>query len=939
MAGNYLSGRQRSLEWGIMTMIDDVYCYTWIDILDRLRSDAAMESAPDCLVTAEPLSNRVMLSVTYEAEIQTVNAWLSSVFGPRFEPDRNAIRLDSPRNGRERRIPVDIERLDPDEEVARTIKLRPSVSRGRSVIYHPAYELPVDRNLSDAPPIFTFHSSKGGMGRTTIALALSFSLTKQNRRVLLVDADFEAPGISGLLKTIMPSPKIALADLIALAHSDPDPNANDALELVAERLLDQTFESMFILPCTRDLGPPLVTPDALTISSRRSAFFMGELLGRLGRKLGVDVVLVDLRAGMSELVASLFLDPRLQHVLVTTLNGQAIDGTLHLLEALRGIAKKWTDSTGQRLKHVPYVIVNQRPTDGAMVEAANIALADLEEKLYSKFQEIGQIGTELTDQGSEDNPFLDRSLAPIVIDRLSSISILPSDLEKVRDRLMASDLPSLVLDVFLSDLPPAPTAIPQEPPIATATLRERRKALANFARDAIYAESGMQSGIFPTRSLSKLVSNFRTELPNVVILGDKGAGKTYTFMSIALSGRWLTFANRVMPDHDGQTDAEIVPVLLPGDLALSRKTEISQSLRTMAASFGGGLPLNDASLVDLVQDFMSRPEAKMSGAWRAFWLDVIAQRCGFTSDGHSTGIELLSKALKNRNSRIVAMFDGLETLFQQFNSEKAEQAALEALLRQVPDWLAQMSDRAIGLIVFVRQDLARAALPMNFGQFQGRYEPYALRWNWSEAAALALWTAQQAGAVEKVVNPAELVGMDEEERATTLIPLWGWKLGSDDSNEARTLEWVTSSLSNFRAVLQARDLVRFIAIAAEKSNEQDSFSADRILTPRAVRDSIEPCSEYRVKETGEENPELNSIFKKISGMSHDMRELPWSSRDAAVRLDDVELKSIIDFGVFFRDNDEYFVPEIYRSGLRLLYPKGARRRVVTLMRRARAQQS
>lgn len=54
----------------------------------------------------------------------------------------------------------------------------------------------------------------------------------------------------------MPAPKIALADLIALAHSDTHPDANDTVELVAERLQNQIFESIYILPCTRDLAPP-----------------------------------------------------------------------------------------------------------------------------------------------------------------------------------------------------------------------------------------------------------------------------------------------------------------------------------------------------------------------------------------------------------------------------------------------------------------------------------------------------------------------------------------------------------------------------------------------------------------------------------------------------------------------------------------------------------
>ncbi|MBK1835839.1 ParA family protein [Azospirillum sp. YIM B02556] len=920
-------------------MISEIYCYTWVDILDRLRSKQANDTAPNCLISAEPLPTRIILSVTFGADIGEINEWLGELFGPRFDPQRNIINLDKPINGNDRLIAVDIEQLDSGEEVDRVIKLRPSVLRGRSVVYHPTYELPAVRELSDVPPILTFHSSKGGMGRTTITLALAFALAKQGRRVLLVDSDFEAPGISALLNVTLPVPKVSFADLIALAHTDPHPSAENTVELVSERLVDQVFHSIFILPCTRDLAPPLVTPDALTVSTRRSAFFMGELLGAVAKRVGADVVLVDLRAGMSELVASLFLDPRLQHVLVTTLNGQAIDGTLHLLESLRDVAKKWTDSTGERLKNIPYVIVNQKPTDSSMIEEGDNALKSLEEKLYAKFQEIGQISTELTNEGSEENPFLDRSLAPIVIDRLSSISILPSDLEKVQERLMASDLPSKVLDAFLIDLPPTPTATVSiiQSSHGNVGLERKRAMLAEFAKESVYAENASQSRIFATRSLNKLVSSFRSELPNVVVLGDKGSGKTYTFTSVVKSKTWQNFARQVIPDFDGQVDAEIVPILVPDELHVDRKRAITEWLEEMATRDGAGSPIDHSSLGDAVGHFKAGDDALKSGAWRNFWLELIARRCGYEAKEEVSGIARLREALKNRQRRIVVVFDGLETLFQRFNSDQVEQVALESLLRQVPDWLAQTPDRSIGFVAFVREDLAKSALLMNFGQFQARYEPFALRWNWNEAAALALWIAQQAEAIPEVVAPIDLIGMDEETRAEALMPLWGWKLGSNDSKEARTLEWVMSSLSNFRTVLQARDLVRFIYISAEKSNVHDRFSEDRILTPKAIRDAIEPCSEERVKETGEENAYLEGIFRKISGMPHNLRELPWSSRDAVQRLEEPELSALLEFGIFFRREDEYFVPEIYRSGLRLYYGGGARRKVVTLMRRARAQ--
>ncbi len=43
--------------------------------------------------------------------------------------------------------------------------------------------------------IVAFYSYKGGVGRSTLAAATAFALSSDNHRVLLIDADFEAPGV------------------------------------------------------------------------------------------------------------------------------------------------------------------------------------------------------------------------------------------------------------------------------------------------------------------------------------------------------------------------------------------------------------------------------------------------------------------------------------------------------------------------------------------------------------------------------------------------------------------------------------------------------------------------------------------------------------------------------------------------------------------------
>ena len=49
------------------------------------------------------------------------------------------------------------------------------------------------------PPILSFFSFKGGVGRTTSLLALAVQLARGNHRVVLIDLDLESPGLLGAL--------------------------------------------------------------------------------------------------------------------------------------------------------------------------------------------------------------------------------------------------------------------------------------------------------------------------------------------------------------------------------------------------------------------------------------------------------------------------------------------------------------------------------------------------------------------------------------------------------------------------------------------------------------------------------------------------------------------------------------------------------------------
>jgi MinD-like ATPase involved in chromosome partitioning or flagellar assembly len=106
--------------------------------------------------------------------------------------------------------------------------------------------------------------------------------------------------------------------------------------LVADRLQSALVDGIYFLPSfrsNRELNSLEIRPEHI-IQGAENPFLITQILAELGKVLAVDAVLVDLRAGLSEVSAGILLDPRVYRVFVTTASGQSVAGTAQLLELL-----------------------------------------------------------------------------------------------------------------------------------------------------------------------------------------------------------------------------------------------------------------------------------------------------------------------------------------------------------------------------------------------------------------------------------------------------------------------------------------------------------------------------------------------------------------------------------------------------------------------------
>lgn len=373
---------------------------------------------------------------------------------------------------------------------------------------------------------------------------------------------------------------------------------------------------------------------------------------------------------------------------------------------------------------------------------------------------------------------------------------------------------------------------------------------------------------------------------------------------------WQTFA--AQSGISGVTvEAPVVPVLESANLEY-RDLE-PQDLRDAFVSAHGGVPRRDvtaSSISDRLKAGLGRLGGQDELGWRSLWLECLAMACGLEVSEQRTSEEALIDL--GRRAKAVFVIDGLEDLMQNLDSD-TKRTALRVLLIDVLGWLRSLRGRPFGLVVFVRRDLVTGAVRQNSAQLLGRYDHYALHWSKEEALRLALWVTAHAEALPEAVPLSGITDLSADELIDSLIQVWGWKMGSAKSREARSHLWVPAALGDFNGQVQARDVVMFLATAAKKSEQYNDTVDDRVLVPTAMRKALLECSRNKIASVGEEDKEIGRLLVHMQGLSHSVL-VPFELEQVELTVAEADL--LIESGVFSKGSDgRYWVPEIYRHGL------------------------
>lgn len=766
----------------------------------------------------------------------------------------------------------------------------------------PENPVPLDEDTTKRPFVVTFYSFKGGVGRSTALGLVANILASRGRRVVMIDFDLEAPGLSfTFLSETSDSEKCGVLDYIYQRHLTPDQNQPEISECIRQIDISKRGELYLVPAGVYDEGYIHRLADLdVRLFYQYEANPIHQLLDDVKAYLDPDIILIDARTGFTEMGAIALFDQADLGVICFSPTSQNFAGLEWVVKA----AKK------------------QRSYHG--IPDLRFLLTPMPPVAQSQQQEWVGLAAEWI-ANNWDVP------ASLTVDEL--YYLVPYNPNITTLGSLFGEMPPGLLEVYM----PVADAISASLPETKANiirLADSRQAFLSELQFRATTAQEMDSADIPvifqrTGDFFKFLQD-RTWL----VRGAKGTGKTLLFrlfIERSADARMLAKSDtdlynvQFIPGH-GQ--ARLRNTLLNSSGLGSYEQQAGRNtwslfwLNYMLLQLVAALPELQSlpNLDPQMTNLAIQDEPKQANI-----INWLVSRALSPQSAPQADDELLriDRWLKQRDQKVWLLYDELDIGFGQEYDRRRR--ALEALLGW---WLE--NDSGLSNIVpkiLLREDIWAILNFTNKAYFSTRF--VQLRWEEED-----LWRLVLRQALDKSSSLADLVRQQfgiERDRLDNidrlllrrcLQPLWGERMGR--VNKAYTYNWVRNRISDNKNNRFPRSLIQLLqrAIDIEKGTaERNPYEA--VLRPRSLIEALPDVSEQRVAEVRNEYPEFAEFLDRLSGerspIALDRLKNIWNQDSDALKL---LIQRMVDAGIlqeYLRSADtdvlRYSVAELYLYGL------------------------
>lgn len=744
--------------------------------------------------------------------------------------------------------------------------------------------------------VVAFHSYKGGVGRTLSLLAFTkkwSSIFGNKKKILIVDSDIEAPGLTWMLHSELPPDSFSYLDLLDTIQDNDvvDEIVSDCAKYIEKNTISiddgKQVIKQFFLPLYRykaQLMDMYSTPNVI-VKRRQKNYVLAEVLSKIASKIGAEIVLVDLRAGFSEYSAPLLFDKRVKKYIVSSTSEQSIIGCREILLHLSNNKNKYR------------VILNMIPVD----ELDDSEIANIQEKMIESINvDSYHDYVDLFLPVKFSSELIHLPSFSEIITRLDNSPLYFSMGEEIKKYYCKKENKDVI--------------------IKADEKREFLEKLYNIAESRYTSEAqDTVNEMMVTNPIFSLVSDYRDGLPVSIIMGAKGVGKTFLYRRLVKEQNWLSFS---VAYGIKSYDAQILPILSPTAI-----TKWVSEIKDCTSKYGESVGISNynnsifADNSEQIKKILSNSEAytedKIIDVWRN---EIIAK--AIYPEAHS--LVEADKFLNTKEKKVILVFDGFEDILQTVTKKEINQKIIRLFSQDIINYVSSKC-RNIGIIAFIRRDMLVESIKVNFAQFEGQHKKYELSWSHKEAIKLVYWLVSKT-------KSERFKEIDVESTSISVILgklslLWGKKLGKDTSNEAYTVRWILAALSDFNGQLSARDMIRFLRNVTELELAGQNSNSNRYISAAAIKSAVQRSSKQKIDEVKQEYMYLNECFEIIEKKTVD-KAVPIMPEQ--LPLTGEQVAAMEKAGFLKMSDNKYYLPECIREGLGFK-SNSARPKVLSLM--------
>ena len=708
------------------------------------------------------------------------------------------------------------------------------------------------RELS-LPRTVTFYSFKGGVGRTTALTHVAWILAMRGRKVVAVDLDLEAPGLSTAFN-LQPQPKYGIVDYFYERSYLPEgikPNIS-ITEIFGEVRIPNAKGRLFVVPAgclSLDYISKVDDLHANTVIDGDQSLWT-VFKREIYEQLKPDVILIDSRTGINQWGALSLIQAADEAIIFLFPNEQNKQGIELLLRSLN------------TLKNLSINFVFSPVPDVSKLDKVN--------EIYKYFLDEIKIATDEEFEIDDNDPL--ELPEPLVIPYLQPIAL--ADNYPVRALLDYYNKIVNLIDEETDEIDRTNILTNSE---------TRWKIIKSLQFPEVNAADTDQKQDFTL--LFQRTNDFEKFLDHATCLirGRKGTGKT------ALYWLFLKYKSDAQKLARGRLDNTVF---------LSAHGRYQES-RPTRGQF----------------QFIHENLQQQGGTWEAFWRAYLLLRCHqenlcnfpknrkgekfselkniinnlpkgkWQSEYNQVLLELSTNAIlseivndtiniiiheeaKNKSQKIWFLYDDLDEDFPE--AGEVRQSALSGLFQLVQSCDANRLTE-IRFKIFLREDIWNRLIFDNKSHFTGR--DIILQWTRVDFLRLALRQSIQSPDFKDLVNRFSPIAEDAIDQTTedaidkALELLWGSRRRRGD--KAKYLSrWVYERLTDSSGTTFPRSLSILLTGAKEQELSYQGKSSiqtptDRLLRSKSLEMGLKKASEKRCDEIKEEYRHLTKFFDSL----------------------------------------------------------------------------